>query len=83
MQSLLDVHFPSLVLFFVVAVVAFRCPHRSAPSLRLSRDSMRDDFAVLTYLLHLVPAITYVFDRELDDFISKSKVKNPCDRSSG
>lgn len=35
---------------------------------------MRQDFGVLTYLLHLVPAITRVFDPELAAFVTKSKV---------
>lgn len=47
---------------------------------------MRNDFAVLTYLLHLVPVITAVFDSELSSFIAKSKVIEsywPTDSKAG
>lgn len=40
-----------------------------------SRDCMRSDFGVLTYLMHLVPVITHHFDPELSAFVSKCKVK--------
>ncbi|CAM9833663.1 unnamed protein product [Pylaiella littoralis] len=39
------------------------------------RDCMRTDFGVLTYLMHLLPAITLHFDPELSAFVSKCKVE--------
>ncbi|CAN0551511.1 unnamed protein product, partial [Ectocarpus sp. 12 AP-2014] len=39
------------------------------------RDSMREDFGVLTYLMHLLPVITLRFDKELSTFVSSSKVE--------
>ncbi|CAM9188904.1 unnamed protein product [Ectocarpus fasciculatus] len=39
------------------------------------RDSMREDFGVLTYLMHLLPVITMRFDKELSTFVSSSKVE--------
>lgn len=38
------------------------------------RDSMRADFSVLTYLMHLLPVIMHEFDPELAAFVSKCKV---------
>lgn len=40
-----------------------------------SRDCMRSDFGVLTYLMHLVPVITQHFDPELSAFVSRCKVR--------
>jgi len=39
-----------------------------------SRDCMRADFGVLTYLMHLLPVITLQFDPDLSAFVSKAKV---------
>ncbi|CAM9869171.1 unnamed protein product, partial [Laminaria digitata] len=39
------------------------------------RDSMRADFSVLTYLMHLLPVIMHEFDPDLAAFVSKCKVE--------